>query len=128
MLEVRGRGAGTLQQSLETRGHLQMRPNSSARLSPKLDQRIGQPATAVSVVALAGPPRERLQRGAQRRAALTVERPPQRIEAVLAELHLEVARLDSRYLPGDIRRRGGHVARVGAEVSEAPDAQISGLL
>ena len=128
MLEVRRRRAGTLQQGLETRGHLQLRANpTAARMGTELDQRVRQPATAVPVVALAGASRQGLQRGAQSRAAFTVERAPQRIEAVLAQLHLEVPRLDSRYLTGDERGRCGHVPRMGAEVSEAPDAQIPRL-
>src|SRR6266567_4134139 len=94
----------------------------------KLDQCVGQPATAVSVVALPATARERLKRGAQSRATFTVERAPQRIEAVLAQLHLEVPRLDSRYLAGDKRGRCGHVPRVGAEVSKPPDAQVSRLV
>src|SRR5437762_10048580 len=96
-------------------------------MGTELDQSVRQPPTSVPVVALAGAPRQRLQRGTQSRAAFTVERASQRIEAVLAQLHLEVARLDSRYLTGDERGRCGHVPRVGAEVSEAPDAQVPRL-
>src|SRR5439155_20693989 len=129
MLEVRSRRAGALQQGLETRGDLQLRANpTAARMGTELDQRVRQPATAVPVVALAGASRQGLERGTQSRPAFTVERAPQPIEAVLAQLHLEVPRLDSRYLTGDERGRCGHVPRVGAEVSETPDAQVSRLI